>query len=76
MFSLCVNGPLTFSSILNILYGNKFSYTFKLVLGFSILAVLMVALPISAEYLTHPDSTGYIVSLIILLILGTVGGVL
>ena len=61
---------------MNIFYGGKVSYTFKLVFGFSLLAVLMVLLPLAAQYLRDPDSTGYYTCLVILLILGIDGGFL
>ena len=48
----------------------------KLILGYSVLAVLMVLLPLAAEYLTNPDSTGYYTCLVILLVLGITGGFL
>lgn len=76
MFGFSVNGLLSIVSILNILYGNKVSYTVKLITGFIIESILMISLPLTAEYAVHGDndSTAFYLCIILLLIFGIISG--
>lgn len=72
VFSFAVNGLLVFTSIANMLYGHKLSYTIRIGGGFTVIGALMIVLPLVTEALS-PNS-GWAVDLIILVIFGMMGG--
>ncbi len=76
MFPFAVNGLLVVMSVVTILYGRFIPLTVRLVGGFLCISILMILLPLAAEYFADPDKTGYALCLVILLIFSIFSGTL
>jgi len=74
VFPFAVNGLLAIMTVLLVIYGYKFNYIIKVTVFFAIEAVLMILLPLGANYLDA--DAGFAVSVFILLIFGFSNGVL
>lgn len=74
MFPLAVNVMLPVVQFVNILYGNKFSYTARIIGGFILTGALIVLLPI-VSYFMEP-SGGFGLCIVIMVAFGTVSGML
>eukprot|EP00347_Sterkiella_histriomuscorum_P017529 403348991 len=73
VFGMANNGLLTVIQTFILLYGHKFGYILRIGGGFSIIAALMVALPLAANYL-NPDA-GFAACISLLIIFGAMGGI-
>lgn len=73
MFGFAVNGLLTITLVVVLLYGHKVSYVTRISGGFLIMAGMMIALPLVANALNA--DAGFAVCISILLVFGAIGGV-
>ena len=73
VFGFAVNGLMIFSSIWTMLYGHKLSFVTKISVGYLIIAVLMIVLPLVTERLEAGNA--FAADMSILFLFGLVGGV-
>lgn len=73
MFGFAVNGLLTFVQVLIMLYGTNISYVTRISGGYSCIAILMIILPLVANFLE--PLPGFAVCFSLLLIFGALGGI-
>lgn len=73
VFGLAVNGLLTVVQVIMMLYGQNIGYVTKIAGGFSCMSVLMIAIPLCANYLEPGPGFGACITL--LLIFGIFGGI-
>ena len=74
VYPFAVNGFLSVTQVLNVIYGDKLSDRWKIQVPFAIGAVLVLSLPFIAHYSTSPGQAYYI-CFVVLLFFGVVNGV-
>lgn len=64
---------MTVVQVFILLYGNRFSYVTRISGGFLVIAVLMIILPLTTNYMGETD--GFFTDIGILVIFGAMGGI-
>ncbi len=72
IFGLAVNGVLVFTSIFNMVYGNKLSYVVRIAVSFLVISALMIILPLVTNSLD--ETAAFWTDIFILFIFGICGG--
>eukprot|EP00347_Sterkiella_histriomuscorum_P015986 403354936 len=73
VFSLANNGLLTVIQLFIVIQGHKYGYVLRISGGFLVISVLMIGLPLSANFL-NPDA-GFAACISILVVFGAMGGI-
>ncbi|CDW83406.1 equilibrative nucleoside transporter 1 [Stylonychia lemnae] len=73
VFGFAVNSLLTVVQVIILLYGYKVSYVVRISGGFLVIAVLMIILPLTTNYLG--STSGFFTDIGILVIFGAMGGI-
>mmetsp|Transcript_23685 Transcript_23685/g.29363 ORF Transcript_23685/g.29363 Transcript_23685/m.29363 type:complete len:190 (-) Transcript_23685:732-1301(-) len=71
IFPFVINGPLWLTQVLLVVYGENISFSQRLVPGFSVCAVVMIAVPLVSDV---GDSTGFGLTILVLIVLGFASG--
>ena len=73
VFGFAVNGLLIFTSVGNMIYGQRFSFISRICSGYLVIAVLMIALPLVTNALEAGPAFAADIS--ILVVFGVFGGI-
>lgn len=71
IFPFVINGPLWLTQVLLVVYGDKITFSQRLIPGFAVMAATMIAIPLVVSI---GDSAGFGLCCVVLIILGFASG--